>query len=351
MDLLVGVMFMNYHEAESKIRPKTLSNKQINWQNLQKLIVSEDPCFELYLPPPTNPRKALFNLVSSRYFEIFVALIILANILVMTISNDDISAETSSTLTTLNTVFTYFFILELLLKIITYGRAYFLSGWNVFDFFVVSASVLDIILQQSGISSGGTSELSILPQIARVFRVLRITRLLRMIKSFKGLQKLIETFVFSLPAIGKGLMILLLYLFIASILASNLMGNISSDFGGNMNSVINYSTFHNAFETLFVNLTGENWYYFMFFSTQEGFVQCSDGTTTSCVSSLNYLFWLPFVFLGQKVFLQLFVLIVLDQFEANYINENNPLGIFSLYEDDFRENWIKSTAKYHSEKI
>lgn len=181
--------------------------------------------------------------------------------------------------------------------------------------------------------------------------MLRITRLLRMVKSFKGLQKLIETFVFSLPAIGKGLMILLLYLFVSSILASNLMGNIASDFGGNMNQVLNYGTFFNAFETLFVNLTGENWYYYMFFSAYPGFVTCSDGTSTSCVSSLNLLFWLPFVFLGQKVFLQLFVLIVLDQFEANYINENNPLGVYSLFEDDFRENWIKATPKYHSEKI
>jgi hypothetical protein len=27
------------------------------------------------------------------------------------------------------------------------------------------------------------------------------------------------------------------------------------------------------------------------------------------------------------------------------------LGIFSLYEDDFREKWIATTVKYHSEKI
>ena len=149
---------------------------------------------------------------------------ILANILVMTISNDDISADALNTLSSLNTAFSYIFIIELALKIIVFGRAYFLSGWNVFDFFVVSASVLDIILQYSGVGNENTSELSILPQIARIFRVLRITRLLRMVKSFKGLQELIETFVFSLPAIGKGLMILVLYLFISSILASNLMG-------------------------------------------------------------------------------------------------------------------------------
>lgn len=51
MDLLIGVMFMNYHEAEAKIRPKILTDKQINWKNLQKVIVSEDPCFKLFLKP------------------------------------------------------------------------------------------------------------------------------------------------------------------------------------------------------------------------------------------------------------------------------------------------------------
>lgn len=91
MDLLVGVMFMNYHEAENKIRPKTLSNKQINWQNLQRLIVTEDPCFELYLAPSSQPRKFLFHIVSSKSFEIFVGLIIMVNILVMSLSDDDIS--------------------------------------------------------------------------------------------------------------------------------------------------------------------------------------------------------------------------------------------------------------------
>lgn len=130
-------------------------------------------------------------MVSSRYFEIFVAVIIIANIIVMTISNDDIPQSTLDTLTTLNTVFSYIFICELLLKLSVFRLNYFLSGWNVFDFFVVSASVLDIILQFSGASNEGTSALSILPQIARIFRVMRITRLLRMVKSFKGLQKLI----------------------------------------------------------------------------------------------------------------------------------------------------------------
>jgi hypothetical protein len=67
-----------------------------------------------------------------------------------------------------------------------------------------------------------------------------------MLKRFKGLQKLIETFVFSLPAIAKAFSILFLYLFICSILASNLMGNISGDYSGAFTRVLNYKDFHHA---------------------------------------------------------------------------------------------------------
>jgi hypothetical protein len=109
----------------------------------------------------------------------------------MALNNDDIPKSRSDLLLTLNSVCSFIFISELGLKLITFGRAYFLSVWNIFDFFVVSASILDLILHYSGVGSSQTSTLSLLPQIARIFRVLRITRLLRMLKRFKGLQKLI----------------------------------------------------------------------------------------------------------------------------------------------------------------
>lgn len=79
----------------------------------------------------------------------------------------------------------------MVLKLFAFGKAYFLSGWNIFDFFVVIASILDIILGYAGIKNNQSSAFAILPQIARIFRVLRVTRLLRMFKRFKGLQKLI----------------------------------------------------------------------------------------------------------------------------------------------------------------
>ena len=134
----------------------------------------------------------------------------------------------------------------MVLKFLAFNKTYFLSGWNVFDFFVVIASILDIILDFTGSNSEQSTAISILPQIARIFRVLRVTRLLRMFKRFKGLQKLIETFLFSLPALARGLSIVCLFLFISSVLASYLFKNIVRDYSGYIDDYRNFTNFHKS---------------------------------------------------------------------------------------------------------
>lgn len=49
-------------------------------------------------------------------------------------------------LTYVNYVFTSVFALEAFIKLIAFGKSYFKSGWNRFDFFVVISSFIDIIM-------------------------------------------------------------------------------------------------------------------------------------------------------------------------------------------------------------
>lgn len=100
------------------------------------------------------------------------------------------------------------------------------------------------------------------PQLARVFRVLRVTRLFRLIKSFEGLQKLIETAIYSLPAMLNVTALLFLVYFIFAILGVFLFGSINS--GWVINADNNFSDFHHSFELLFRCSTGEDWYKIMF---------------------------------------------------------------------------------------
>lgn len=110
----------------------------------------------------------------------------------------------------------------MILKLCAYGKNYFIIGWNIFDFIVVGASILDFTLDKVGVGLT-SSALSVLPQIARISRVLRVTRILRMFKRFRGLQKLIETFIFMMPALANGLALIALFLFICSVISSYLM--------------------------------------------------------------------------------------------------------------------------------
>ena len=46
-----------------------------------------------------------------------------------------------------NYIFTVIFIVEASLKLFAYGRSYFDTAWNRFDFFVVISSIFDIALK------------------------------------------------------------------------------------------------------------------------------------------------------------------------------------------------------------
>jgi hypothetical protein len=75
-------------------------------------------------------------------------------------------------------IFTAIFFIEMVLKMIGFGWTYFNTGWNRFDFFVVMASLLDLVLLFFNASGGPLASLA---QLARVLRVLRVTRILKVI--------------------------------------------------------------------------------------------------------------------------------------------------------------------------
>jgi hypothetical protein len=86
-----------------------------------------------------------------------------------------------------NIIFTLIFLIECILKLIAFGKSYFANNWNRFDFFVVAASLFDVMLAFMGDLAGESSILSFGPQLARVMRVLRVTRILRLAGKAEGL--------------------------------------------------------------------------------------------------------------------------------------------------------------------
>jgi hypothetical protein len=87
---------------------------------------------------------------------------------------EGITVEFEFSLETINYVFTSFFAIEAILKLLAFGFSYFKNNWNRFDFFVVCASFVDINL--SNLNASSIKIIRVGPQLARVLRVLRVSR-------------------------------------------------------------------------------------------------------------------------------------------------------------------------------
>ena len=113
----------------------------------------------------------LRRLVTSPAFDAVILVVIVANAVVLGLQTyPGLVERYGDELDLLNGVFLAVFVVELLLRIASYGRRpqdFFRNGWNVFDFFVVSAAFVP-----------GVRESSTLLRLARLLRVVRVVRFL-----------------------------------------------------------------------------------------------------------------------------------------------------------------------------
>jgi len=87
--------------------------------------------------------------------------------------------------------FTGAFAIEFLLKFVDLRLQYFMDGWNLFDFTLVIAGIIGIILELLSPAernvSGGASEARLF-RFAKVFRILRLLRLFRLFRIYQVIQ-------------------------------------------------------------------------------------------------------------------------------------------------------------------
>jgi hypothetical protein len=107
------------------------------------------------------------------------------NIVTMAITYEGMSKQYSGILEKINYFFTAAFAIECAFKLVGHGGNYFNSAWNKFDFFVVSASFLDIVMDN--LSANSLKVIRVGPQLARIMRVMRVSRLFKLLNKYKGL--------------------------------------------------------------------------------------------------------------------------------------------------------------------
>jgi hypothetical protein len=99
----------------------------------------------------------------------------------MMLEEDDQDLKMQSSLGIGYLFFNTFFISEAIFKIYVIGfRNYMLNNWNRFDFFIVSTSIIDIVMN---LLEGNET----IQQFIKIIKLLRIARLFKIAKNVKGI--------------------------------------------------------------------------------------------------------------------------------------------------------------------
>ncbi len=179
--------------------------------------------------------KWLARIVYSSQFELLIAFIILVNAVSLALlTMPDIDPEVKQTLGELDTFALYLYLVELIMRIVSYGKRpweFFRQGWNIFDFSIVVLSF--------GIFSGETI----------ILRLLRIFRLIRIFRFLPEVRVLTSSVVKSLPPLMSVGVLIFLALFIYGMAGVYLFGEQLPDSWGNITL---------ALTSLFILLTLEN---------------------------------------------------------------------------------------------
>ncbi|KAJ7345683.1 hypothetical protein JRQ81_001633, partial [Phrynocephalus forsythii] len=129
-----------------------------------------------------NLRKTCYKIVEHSWFESFIVFMILLSS--GALAFEDINIDKRKTIKTVleytDKIFTYIFILEMLLKWVAYGfQVYFTNAWCWLDFLIVDVSLVSLIANALNYSELGP---------IKTLRTLRALRPLRALSRFEGMK-------------------------------------------------------------------------------------------------------------------------------------------------------------------
>ena len=334
-NLFVGAIVDNFTRLQSEADGSALmSDEQQQW--VQAMKASNSNPNKGRREPTFGPQRVFFLLVTSREFEYFVFGVIVLNIAWMALDYDRIveNEPYNWMYETGLVAFTYFYFFEFALKICGLGcGGYFGDGWCRFDFFLVCVAAGDMYLNEL------MQLLPLPPTLLRVLRIARVLRILQLLKSLKGVRDLVMTLVFAFPALCNVGLLLGIVMFMYAVLGINVFTYVQR--GETINEHRNFETLGNAFITLFQCLTGDGWSSIMddaMINEERG---CDpkplDGSPSDCGSPLALPYFVSFVIVGNFIFLNLVVAVIIDNFTA--LGKQNPDLVSASDILDFKDAW------------
>ncbi len=211
-----------------------------------------------------------------RVQNVIIALIILNAVILGMETSPAIMERIGPLLITLDSLILGVFVVEITMKLIAQGPAFFRRGWNIFDFLVVGIALVP--------ASGPLA----------ILRALRILRVLRLLSMLPRLRFVVEALLHSLPGIGSIALLMVVVYYVAAVMATGLFGTSHPQWFGDIGS---------SMYTLFQIMTLESW---------------SMGIVRPVMESHPYawLFFIPFILIATFTVLNLFIAIIVDAMQT-----------------------------------
>uniref|UniRef100_A0A8C8SR22 Voltage-dependent P/Q-type calcium channel subunit alpha n=1 Tax=Pelusios castaneus TaxID=367368 RepID=A0A8C8SR22_9SAUR len=275
----------------------------------------------------------MWQFVVSPPFEYTIMAMIALNTIVLMMKFNNASTAYEEVLKMFNHVFTSLFSLECLLKIMAFGVLnYFRDAWNIFDFVTVLGSITDILVTEFW---NNFINLSFL-------RLFRAARLIKLLRQGYTIRILLWTFVQSFKALPYVCLLIAMLFFIYAIIGMQVFGNIGIEDEEEDSAITehnNFRTFFQALMLLFRSATGEAWHEIMLACLSGKPCDENSGIKEhDCGNEFAYFYFVSFIFLCSFLMLNLFVAVIMDNFEY-LTRDSSILGPHHL--DEYVRVWAE----------
>nr|CAB3265895.1 sodium channel protein type 4 subunit alpha B-like [Phallusia mammillata] len=336
LNLFIGVIIDNFNQQKSKSQSGgggkdaafLLTDEQQRYYDAMKKMASKTPKKPIPRPQSKFANK-IYDIVTSRKFEVAVMAMIMLNLVVMAIEHNNMSKEMSEWLQYFNLGFITIFVIEATLKLIGLRLYYFTVPWNVFDFLVVVISLVATGLNDV------MSQYFVQPTLFRIIRLFRVTRILRLIREAKGIRTLLFALMMSLPALFNIGCLLFLFMFIYAIIGMSQFPYVQKIAG--IDDMLNFETFPNAFLVLFQVSTSEGWDRFIEPILRDEAPFCdenpADGSPSNCGNAtMGVIYFVTYVMITFLIVVNMYIAIILENFVVATRESAEPLTA-----DDFEQ--------------
>ena len=166
--------------------------------------------------------NAFLKIRNSNFFNTLVISVIIASALYAGVSsyNEVISSDYIFLLKIFDYSITLFFTIEILIRIIAERSLinFFKDGWNVFDFLIVSISLIPI---------GGAESVF----VARLLRIVRVLRIVTVVPAFRHI---IDSLIKTIPRIGFIALLMFIFIYIWGAIGTLFFDEIDPERWGNI---------------------------------------------------------------------------------------------------------------------